>query len=72
LLKTRLVEQTVIARNHGVDLLQLVENLCLTPTGRARKFSTLVNKMLEGARREHLRKPQRKKSQGLHPDGVHG
>jgi hypothetical protein len=50
-----------IAKRAGVDLYELVENLCLTPTRRARKMEARLNRMLERARRKKLRRDQRKK-----------
>jgi hypothetical protein len=50
-----------IAKRRGVDLYELVENLCLTPTQRARKIEARLNRMLERARRKRLRRDQRKK-----------
>jgi hypothetical protein len=50
-----------VAKRAGVDLYELVENLCLTPTQRARKMEARVNRMMERARRKKLRRDQRKK-----------
>jgi hypothetical protein len=50
-----------IARRAGVDLYELVENLCLTPTQRARKMEARLNRMVERARRKRLRRDERKK-----------
>jgi len=57
------------AKRWGVDLRELVNNLCLTPTERALKFSKLVNLMLERRRRKQLRKAMRKR-RSMHPPGV--
>jgi hypothetical protein len=50
-----------IAKRAGVDLYDLVENLCLTPTQRIRKMEARLNRMLERARRKKLRRDERKK-----------
>lgn len=58
------------AKRWGVDLHTLVDNLCLTPTQRARNWSRRVNLMLERARRKQLKKAMRKnkaKADLLHP-----
>ena len=49
------------AKRWGVDLRALVDNLCLTPTERSRKFTKRVNLMLDRAKRKQLRKAARKK-----------
>jgi hypothetical protein len=52
-----------IARRWRIDLRELVDNLCLTPTERLRKMTKRVNLILERARRKQLRKAARKKNQ---------
>jgi hypothetical protein len=49
------------ARRWGIDLRELVDNLCLTPTERLRKMTKRVNLLLERSRRKQLRKATRKK-----------
>jgi len=49
-----------IAKRAGVDLYDLIENLCLTPTQRIRKMEARLNRMLERARRKKLRRDKRK------------
>ncbi len=50
-----------IAKRAGVDLYELVDNLCLIPTQRARKMEARLSRMVERARRKRLRRDERKK-----------
>lgn len=49
------------AKRWGANLRALVDNLCLTHTERAPKWSRQVNLMIDRAKRKQLRKTARKK-----------
>jgi hypothetical protein len=49
------------AKRWGMDLHELVDNLCLTPTERLRKMTRRVNLMMERTKRKQLKKTKRQR-----------